>query len=199
MQVKVIEKESKSQEKVNEETRDIIDKSLLYEYIKARRASVRAGLASVKSRGQIKGGGAKPYKQKGTGRARRGTSRSPLIVGGGVIFGPTPRDYSIKLNKKLYKKVKSQLYTYIKTNSKMVNIKLETVSTKDALKQSGFNSDEKVVLLISSSDNKIELSLRNVKNILLYNINNFNEEKVLLTEKVYITNDVKNIIEDRLK
>ena len=74
---------------------------LVYEYIKAANANLRQGTHSAKERAEVRGGGAKPWRQKGTGRARAGSSRSPIWRGGGTIFAPTPRDYSIKLPKKI--------------------------------------------------------------------------------------------------
>ena len=76
----------------------------VHQVVKATLASRRQGNACTKNRAAVSGGGAKPFKQKGTGRARQGSSRSPLMVGGGTVFGPTPRDYTQKVNKKMMKK-----------------------------------------------------------------------------------------------
>ena len=78
-----------------------INTTVVHQVIKAILASRRQGNACTKTRGEVRGGGAKPFKQKGTGRARRGSSRSPLLVGGGTTFGPRPRDYTQKINKKM--------------------------------------------------------------------------------------------------
>ncbi len=83
---------------------DVINVPVVHQVVKATLAGRRQGSASTKTRGLVRGGGAKPYKQKGTGRARQGSKRSPLLVGGGTIFGPTPRDYSQKVNTKVAKK-----------------------------------------------------------------------------------------------
>lgn len=80
-----------------------IKEHLLYEVVNYQLAKKRSGCASTKNRSNVRGGGAKPYRQKGTGRARAGTSRSPLCVGGGVVFGPHPRNFSFKVNKKVKK------------------------------------------------------------------------------------------------
>ncbi|MBT7766768.1 MAG: 50S ribosomal protein L4, partial [Bdellovibrionales bacterium] len=82
-------------------TPEVISTSAVHQVVKATLANRRQGNASTKNRAATNGGGAKPFKQKGTGRARQGSSRSPLMVGGGVAFGPTPRDFSQKLNKKM--------------------------------------------------------------------------------------------------
>jgi len=73
----------------------------VHDVVTAYRAGIRAGTASTKTRADVRGGGAKPFRQKGTGRARRGSSRSPILRGGGLVFGPHPRDYSKKVNKKV--------------------------------------------------------------------------------------------------
>lgn len=82
-------------------TPEDINVPVVHQVVKATLAGRRQGNACTKTKGKISGGGAKPFKQKGTGRARQGSSRSPLLVGGGTVFGPTPRDYTQKLNKKI--------------------------------------------------------------------------------------------------
>lgn len=82
-------------------TPEDINVPVVHQVVKATLAGRRQGNACTKTKGKIRGGGAKPFKQKGTGRARQGSSRSPLLVGGGTVFGPTPRDYTQKLNKKI--------------------------------------------------------------------------------------------------
>ena len=82
---------------------DQINVPVVHQVVKATLAGRRQGNAKTKERGEIRGGGAKPFKQKGTGRARQGSSRSPLLVGGGTTFGPKPRSYAQKLNKKVVK------------------------------------------------------------------------------------------------
>lgn len=80
---------------------DKINVPVVHQVVKATLANRRQGTASTKNRSAVRGGGAKPFKQKGTGRARQGSTRSPLMIGGGTVFGPTPRDYSQKVNKKM--------------------------------------------------------------------------------------------------
>ena len=97
-------KEKVSQVELDESVFDSeIKPHLLYEAVKMQLAHRRAGTASTKSRSRVRGGGAKPWRQKGTGRARAGTIRSPLWTGGGVVFGPLPKDYSYRMNKKAKK------------------------------------------------------------------------------------------------
>src|SRR6056297_1341079 len=88
-----------------------INEHLVHQVVKAQLASRRSGNASTKTRGKVRGGGRKPWRQKGTGRARHGSIRSPLWVGGGITFGPTPRSYDKKLNKKLKKNALKSVLT----------------------------------------------------------------------------------------
>jgi large subunit ribosomal protein L4 len=95
-----LESSGKMETKVSLTPEDI-NVPVVHQVVKATLAGRRQGNACTKTKGKIRGGGAKPFKQKGTGRARQGSSRSPLLVGGGTVFGPTPRDYTHKLNKKI--------------------------------------------------------------------------------------------------
>ncbi len=102
--ISVLDTKFKSSEKLETAislTPEDIKTSVVHQVVKATLANRRQGNASTKNRSAVRGGGAKPFKQKGTGRARQGTSRSPLLVGGGRVFGPSPRDYSQKVNKKM--------------------------------------------------------------------------------------------------
>lgn len=104
--------------------------------VRAQRAKVRAGTHSVKNRSAVRGGGAKPWRQKGTGRARAGTIRSPLWRGGGVIFGPQVRSYEFKVNKKIRKlALRMALSSRVADNSMLVldSIKLQEVKTKSVV------------------------------------------------------------------
>lgn len=80
-----------------------VNEALMHQVVTAQLAAARSGTASTKTRSEVRGGGAKPWRQKGTGRARHGSSRSPIWVGGGAVFGPKPRDYSVRVNKKMRK------------------------------------------------------------------------------------------------
>ena len=106
---------------------------LLYEAVKMQLANRRAGTASTKGRSQVRGGGKKPWRQKGTGRARAGTIRSPLWTGGGVVFGPLPRNYSYKVNKKVkMSALRSALSIKLKEDKLLIldNFNLPEIKTK---------------------------------------------------------------------
>ncbi|MFH1727884.1 MAG: 50S ribosomal protein L4 [Pseudomonadota bacterium] len=96
-----------------------VNEGVVHEVLISQLAGNRRGNASTKTRGEVRGGGAKPYKQKGTGRARRGTERSPICVGGGTVFGPIPRSYKAKLNKKVVKAALKMVFTDKLKNGKI--------------------------------------------------------------------------------
>ena len=143
---------------------DMIHTPVVHQIVKAILASRRQGNASTKTRGQVRGGGKKPFKQKGTGRARQGSSRSPLLVGGGVSFGPSPRDYTQKVNKKMMKKaIQSVLADKYQAGKLTVVEKIEsTGKTKDIFKL--LNGKGLLPALVVVSD-KNSLALQAVRNL----------------------------------
>src|SRR5450830_1580426 len=108
----------------------------MHQVVRAQRAAARAGTASTKRRGEVRGGGAKPWRQKGTGRARAGSSRSPIWRGGGVVFGPHPRDYSFRVNKKVRKLAFCSVLSEAAGSERVTvldDFALETPSTRTAV------------------------------------------------------------------
>ena len=128
------------------------------------RKKIRQGNAKTKERGEVRGGGAKPFKQKGTGRARQGSSRSPLLVGGGITFGPTPRSYAQKLNKKVVKSaINSVIADKFQAGKLTVLEKIESNGkTKDLYKEL---SERNLLPALVVVDQKDSLALRAVKNL----------------------------------
>ncbi|MEM6500369.1 MAG: 50S ribosomal protein L4 [Cyanobacteria bacterium P01_C01_bin.89] len=156
-------------------------------------ANARQGTASSKTRSEVRGGGRKPWRQKGTGRARAGSIRSPLWRGGGVIFGPKPRDYSTKMNKK---ERRLALATAFQSRSEELVVvedfadQLEKPKTKDllaALKRWGVEADDKVLLVLAERDDKIYLSSRNVPNLKVLIADQMNVYDVLHADQVVAT------------
>jgi large subunit ribosomal protein L4 len=141
----------------------------VFDVVKAQRAAMRQGTHKTKTRGEVRGGGRKPWKQKGTGRARAGTSRSPIWVGGGTMFGPSPRDYSIKVNRKVRRlALKSVLTTKVQEdNFKVLDaLALENVKTKDMVEVlNNLSLKGKVAVVLSEKDNNVALSARNIPNL----------------------------------
>ena len=143
---------------------DKINTPVVHQVVKATLAGRRQGNAKTKERGEIRGGGAKPFKQKGTGRARQGSSRSPLLVGGGTTFGPTPRSYTQKLNKKVVKvAISSVIADKFQAGKLTVLEKIESSGkTKELYKTL---SERNLLPALVVVENKDSLALRAVKNL----------------------------------
>lgn len=148
------------------------NEKVMHDAIILTRASLRQGTHKTKTRAEVSGGGIKPWRQKGTGRARQGSIRSVQWVGGGVAFGPQPRDYSKKMNRKERKlALKSALADVVKNDSLIVvsDLKLKTPKTKDFIKvleALGVN-DKKVLIVVSAIEENIALASRNLQNVLI--------------------------------
>lgn len=141
---------------------------LIHDMVRYQLAARRQGTSAVKNRAAVAGGGKKPYRQKGTGNARQGTIRAPHYVGGGVVFGPTPRDFSFKLNKKVKKAaLRSALSARFKEERLAVlnDIQLDAISTKgvaEILKR--FELDN-VLVVVGEGNRNLELSARNLPHV----------------------------------
>ena len=143
-----------------------LKKHLIYEAIKNYRANARSGTASTKNRVDVRGGGRKPWRQKGTGRARVGSIRSPLWRGGGIVFGPKPRDYSYDLPKKMRKNALKSILSAKFSDGKIVvldDIKIGSSKTKDFVKlmKGTLGIKGKALLVYDGGDENLELSSRN--------------------------------------
>ncbi len=155
--------------------------------------NARQGTASAKTRAEVRGGGRKPWRQKGTGRARAGSIRSPLWRGGGVIFGPKPRDYSTKMNRK---ERRLALRTAIQGRADGLIVvedfasQLSRPKTKEliaAMTRWGVSTDEKVLLITSERDENVYLSARNISNLKLLSATNLNIYDLLAADKIVTT------------
>ena len=162
---------------------------LLYEVVKMQQASRRAGTASTKNRSHVRGGGKKPWRQKGTGRARAGTIRSPLWTGGGVVFGPLPRNYSYKVNKKVkMSALRSALSIKLKEDKLLIldNFNLPEIKTKTfvaILKQ----LDIENAFIIDDNNINLEKSARNVPFVKILKPEGLNVYDILKYDKLIIT------------
>ncbi len=138
---------------------------LLHDMVRYQLAARRQGTAKVKGRSEVRGGGKKPFKQKGTGNARQGTPTAPNHVGGGVVFGPTPRDYSFKLNRKVKQSaLRSALSVRFKEECMTVvnTLDLEQISTKGFAEVLDRFELKKALIVIDGENTNLELSARNV-------------------------------------
>ena len=180
------------------------NKNVLYDAIILSRASLRQGTHSTKNRSEVSGGGRKPWRQKGTGRARQGSIRAVQWVGGGRYGTPVPRDYSKKQNRKERRlAIKSALATKAEEKAIMVleNLKLATPKTKDmkALLETLKIADKKVLLVVKEFDDNMILASRNLQNVVLILADEINVLDVVGTDKVVFTQDALNAVEEVLK
>nr|YP_010516985.1 ribosomal protein L4 [Haslea provincialis]UXN44767.1 ribosomal protein L4 [Haslea provincialis] len=176
----------------------LLHKDLLRHY-----SSQRQGTVSTKTRSEVRGGGRKPWRQKGTGRARAGSNRSPLWKGGGVIFGPKPKKTFLKLNKK-ERQLALRTLLYNKKNNIVTIANLEDEinepKTKKFLKicqDCKINLDQKTLLIVSKKTTPLKLSTQNLKNFELISASNLNTLSLLKAKQIILTplaiNDIKEI------
>jgi large subunit ribosomal protein L4 len=168
-----------------------VNEAIIYDIVKMQLASRRSGTASTKTRSDVSGGGKKPWRQKGTGRARAGTTRSPIWRGGGIVFGPHPRDYSYSIPKKVRKKaIISALSMKFKDNKMLIlkDFPMEKISTRIfkgvfdlfSLKKALFILDDKNEVLLKSSRNIKNVKMIRSEGINVYDI--LNHEHLILLE-----------------
>ncbi|TVP95028.1 MAG: 50S ribosomal protein L4 [Acholeplasmatales bacterium] len=145
------------------------NQQVLYEVVKAQRAAMRQGTHSTKNRSEVRGGGRKPWRQKGTGRARQGSIRSPQWVGGGVVFGPTPRDYRMKVNRKVRRlALKSALSSKVLGEQFVVldALSLEAAKTKTMVEVlASLSLQGKIMIVLDAMDETIALAARNIPGV----------------------------------
>jgi len=176
-------------------------KSLVHASVVAYLKNQRQGNASTKNRALIEGGGAKPWRQKGTGRARSGSNLSPVWRGGAVTFGPHPRNYRMNLNKKMKKiACASVLSDKVKENNLIIidNFGFEAPKTKQALKvMENLNiSNESAMIIVAERDDNTYYSFRNIKGVCMRRAENINVYEMLKYNKLIITRKALAHIEE---
>ncbi len=175
----------------------------VHDAVVAYLALIRSGTASTKTRTEVRGGGAKPWKQKGTGRARAGSRRSPLWRGGGIIFGPKPRDYNKKVNKKVNRlALRRALTERIQANELIIvdSIFLEEPRTRLIIEyldriNAGLNT---LIILPDYTDPNIYLAARNLSKVKISTAKQVNVYQLLLHKKIVITQAAIELLGDRL-
>ena len=162
-------------------------------------ANRRQGTQSAKTRAEVRGGGRKPWRQKGTGRARQGSIRSPQWTGGGVVFAPKPRDYSFKLNKKFKRLALKSALTTKAAEAKIIvldELTLTEVKTKEMAKVlANINADKALVVMDGSNTNVI-LSARNIPDVKTAAVNTINVYDILKYNTLVLTKDAVAKIEE---
>jgi len=174
----------------------------VHETVVAYRANRRSGTASVKTKATVNGSGAKPWKQKGTGRARAGYKQSPVWSGGGVVFGPHPRDYSKKISKKTKRvALRKALSARILAGDVLIVDSFATASakTKDFVKLiAGISPEPKTLVVGKTFDDTTKLAARNVQPAQLITSADVNTEHLLLYKKIVLTNDALTQLAERI-
>ncbi|HSN03056.1 MAG TPA: 50S ribosomal protein L4 [Acidimicrobiales bacterium] len=165
---------------------------LIHQVVVAQLAAARQGTHDTKSRGEVRGGGRKPYKQKGTGRARQGSTRAPQFAGGGVVHGPTPRDYAQRTPKKMKSAALRGALSDRARNGRVHVVtgivEGDTPSTKAAIQALGSISDRRNLLVVLERDDDVSwLSLRNVPSVHLLVVDQLNTYDVLVSDDVIFT------------
>lgn len=166
---------------------------LLAQYVRVYLANQRQGTSSTKTRSEVTGSTKKIYRQKGTGRARHGASKAPIFVGGGIAFGPKPRDYSLKMNKKQKRKalfyslsLKAKDKEIVGVSDKTLTVKPQTKKIAELLTKMGVGAS-KVLIVLSDTRNNLYLSSRNIANVDIVTAQTINPYEVLNHSKILFT------------
>jgi len=179
-----------------------VNKYLVHQAVKRYLANRRRGTASTKNRSEVRGGGAKPWKQKGTGRARAGTNSSPIWVGGGIVFGPAPRDYSFSLPKKMkVAALKSVLSDKLENKEIIIvdELSLEENKTSKMVEiLINLQAFKKPLIIIEEEDNGIAQAARNIKGVQVLPVSKINTYDLINHEKIIITKKALKRIEEVL-
>ncbi|WP_096202143.1 50S ribosomal protein L4 [Bacillus sp. FJAT-45350] len=175
---------------------------VLHDAVVMQQASLRQGTHKVKGRSEVRGGGRKPWRQKGTGRARQGSIRSPQWVGGGVVFGPTPRSYSFKLPKKVRRlAIKSALSSKVQASEIIVldSLSFDAPKTKEMTSVlTAIQAEGKALIVTADYNENVALSLRNIPGVTFVAADGVNVLDVLKHDKLIITKDAVEKVEEVL-
>lgn len=181
-------------DQISIELSEEVNPALLHQVVVAYQCNQRRGTAATKKRGEVRGGGVKPWRQKGTGRARAGSVRSPIWVGGGVVFGPHPRDYQQRVPKKLrHKAMVMALKTKIKLGALIVldNLEVQQPKTRlvrEILKAIGA-TEGRILSLVKSIDKNLSRASKNIKDFCLKKVKDCNVLDLMLADKIIMTKD----------
>jgi large subunit ribosomal protein L4 len=177
------------------------NEALVHQVVNAVLSGARSGTKAQKNRSQVSGGGAKPWRQKGTGRARAGTIRSPIWVGGGRAFAARPRDFSQKVNKKMYRAAMRSILSELLREDRMVVIDkfdIKQPKTKEFKKLTEKLKVDSALIVNDKFDENLFLSSRNLKNMEYLDVSSINPLSLMKYEKVIINVESLKIIEERL-
>jgi len=181
-----------------------LNQQVIYDVVNQQRAAMRQGTHDTKGRSEVRGGGRKPWRQKGTGRARQGSIRAPQWVGGGTVFGPTPRSYAFKLNKKVRALAMKNVLTYKLNENKLTavdTIVLDSIKTKDFVKVlNNLKVEGKTMVLVSPEEltETLNLSARNVETVFVTPVDNASVYEILTFKNLVLTEAAVKYFEEEL-
>ena len=175
--------------------------AVLYDALTLARNNARQGTADTKTRAEVSGGGRKPWKQKGTGRARQGSTRAPHWIKGGIVFGPHPRSFAKKMNKKERRLALKSALSYKVIESEMIvvdnfDVEAKTKAAIAALKN--LKADKKVLLVVEELNDNVILATRNIKEVVLLEASEINTYDVIAANNMIITEKAVKAIEEVL-
>ena len=175
---------------------------VVYDVVKQQRAAMRQGTSLVKNRSAVRGGGRKPYRQKGTGHARQGTIRAPHYTGGGVVFGPSPRDYDYKVNRKVRRlALKIVLSDKVRQNCLVAvdSLALASQRTKEMVTVlNSLKAEGKVMVVLGEANELVETASRNIPNVVTVAYNHMSVYDILNTNMIIATESALKKIEEVL-
>jgi large subunit ribosomal protein L4 len=186
-----------SDEVFNREVKEYV----LHDVVRMQRAARRSGNSSTKTRVEVSGGGAKPWRQKGTGRARAGTRTSPIWRGGGVSFGPKPRDYSFKLNRKVKQQAISMALSARLQEGNLIvldDLSMDRIKTKDFVSIMGLLDADNALIIAAKGNEQLSKSSRNVYGYKVLPVDGVNVYDILLHKKLILVQPVIESLEKRL-
>ena len=175
--------------------------ALIHQVVNAYLAGGRSGTSAQKSRSQVRGGGKKPWRQKGTGRARTGTLRSPIFIGGGQTFARSTRDYSQKINRKMYRGAMRSIVSELARQERMVvvqDLQSEKPDTKSMAAKLAKLNIHSALIVLAEEDVNVALSVRNIPNIEIITVSALNPLSLVAHEKVLITVNAAKKLDEKL-
>ena len=176
---------------------------VVYDVVNAERAAKRQGTHDTKGRSEVSGGGKKPWRQKGTGRARQGTIRAPQWRGGGIVFGPTPRSYAVKCNKKAVKLAKKCLLSNRLSLNKLVVVEdfnLESFKTKEFVQVlNNLKAEGKVVVALANENTNVTIAANNIPNVYVQNYSHLSVYDLINADMFILTEEAVKKYEEELK
>ena len=176
--------------------------AVLYDAITLARNAMRQGTHDTKTRSEVSGGGRKPWRQKGTGRARQGSTRAPHWIKGGIVFGPHPRSYDKKMNRKERRLALKSALSYKNIDKELIivdNFNLESAKTKDAKQVlENLKVSKNVLIVVKELNDNIILATRNLANVNLLEANEINTLDIIAADNMIVTVDAVKAIEEVL-